>query len=187
MKKVLPFTRKKQTLKRKLFGYMFLLVALLLVLFFIGMLLIDGYSGAKHQLADTLSFQSEVFARQIQSHCNNLAVMGIQLSERTGGSIDDYLAEHDLRFDELTGSQLHIEGIQDALIETLLSKLLETECSGAFLVLDTQVNPEVENAERSRSGLYLQRNSLDTTDTNILLYRGLSSVGKAHEAMPHRK
>ncbi len=33
----------------------------------------------------------------------------------------------------------------------------------------------------------MQRNSLDTTDTNILLYRGLSSVGKAHEAMPHRK
>ena len=187
MKKAFPFTKKKQTLKRKLFGYMFLLVALLLVLFFIGMLLIDGYSGTKHQLADTLSFQSEVFARQVQSHYSNLAVMGIQLSERAGSSIDSYLEDHGLRFDALAGSQLHIEGVQETLIETLLAKLLETECSGAFILLDTQVNPDVENAARSRSGLYLQRNSLDTTDTNILLYRGLSSVGKAHEAMPHRK
>ncbi len=146
MKKMLSFQRKKQTLKRKLFRYMFLLVALLLILFFVGMLLIDGYSGAKRQLADTLSFQSEVFARQIQSHYSNLAVMGIQLSERASSSIDCYLDEHGLSFDELTGSQLHIEGIQDALIEKLLAKLFETECSGAFIMLDTQVNPHVENA-----------------------------------------
>ena len=88
MRTVLPFIRKKQTLKRKLFVYMFLLVALLLVLFFIGMLLIDGYSGVKQELADTLRFQNEVFARQLTSHYSNLAVMGIQLSERTTESIE---------------------------------------------------------------------------------------------------
>ena len=187
MRTVLPFIRKKQTLKRKLFVYMFLLVALLLVLFFIGMLLIDGYSGVKQELADTLRFQNEVFARQLTSHYSNLAVMGIQLSERTTESIERYLDENELRFDELNASQTHIEGLQEALIEKLHQKLLETDCSGAFVLLDVQVNPNVENAAHSRSGLYLQRNSLDSTDTRILLYRGLSEVGKRHEAMPHRK
>lgn len=183
----LPGERRKATLKRKLFAYMFLLVLLLLTLFFIGILLINGFSGVKQELADTLHFQSEVFARQLSSHYSNLAVMGIQLSERTAESIDRYLDESDLCFDDLRGSQLHIEGIQEALIDKLHQKLLETDCTGAFVLLDTQVNPNVENAATSRSGLYLQRNSLDSTDTRILLYRGLSDVGKRHDAMPHRK
>lgn len=187
MKNVLAFTRKRQTLKRKLFAYMFLLVLLLLALLFIGMLLIDGFSGVKQELADTLTFQSEVFARQLSSHYSNLAVMGIQLSERTTDSIEQYLEQNTLRFDELNGSQTHIEGIQEALIEKLHQKLLETDCTGAFILLDVQVNPNVENAATSRSGLYLQHNSLDSTDTRILLYRGLSDVGKRHDAMPHRK
>lgn len=187
MRRALPFMKKKQALNRKLFVYMFLLVALLLLLFFIGMLLIDGYSGVKEQLGDTLKFQSEVFERQITSYYSNLAVMGIQLSESTGQYLDAYLEENGIGFEGVKGSQSHIASIQEGLIDSLRQKLMETNCSGAFILLNTQVNSQVENAETSRSGLYLQRNSLDSTDTSILLYRGLAEVGKNHEAMPHRK
>ncbi len=166
---------------------MFLLAVLLLLLSFIGIFLIGGYSGTKQRIADTLKFQSEVFERQITSHYSNLAVMGIQLSELTARRIDGYLAENGLGFDELNGSQEHISGIQDTLIGSLHQKLLETACTGAFIILDAQINPGVQNAATSRSGLYLQRNSLDSTDTRILLYRGLSDIGKRHDAMPHRK
>lgn len=178
---------KKHTLRRKLFAYMLILVALLLLLFFIGTFLIGGYSGTKHQIADTLEFQSQVFARQVVSHYSNLAVMGIQLSESTTRELEGYLDESNLDFSALKGSPEHITGLQEALIEPLQRKLLETDCSGAFILLDTQINTNVENAATSRSGLYLQRNSLDSTDTGILLYRGLSDVGKLHNAMPHRK
>ncbi len=180
-------TKKKQTLRRKLFAYMFALVALLGLLLFIGLLLVNGYSGFPRQTANTLRFQAEVFARQVTTHYSNLAVMGIQLSERTGEYIDRYLQEQDLRFDMLRDDQTHIAGVQEALIDQLHQKLLETDCSGAFILLDTQVNSRVENAEFSRSGLYLQRSSLDSTDTRILLYRGLTEIGKRHDAMPHRK
>lgn len=178
---------KRHTLRRKLFAYMLILVALLLLLFFIGTFLIGGYSGTKHRIADTLEFQSQVFARQVVSHYSNLAVMGIQLSESTTCALEGYLEENHLDFGDLKGSREHITGLQNALMEPLQRKLLEADCSGAFLLLDTQINTRVENAATSRSGLYLQRNSLDSTDTRILLYRGLADVGKAHNAMPHRK
>lgn len=181
------FTQKKHTLQRKLFTYMFALVVLLLILFFVGTFLIGGYTGAKRQISETLEFQAQVFERQITTHFNNLAVMGIQLSERMTLELERYLEKNDLEFSALNGDQTHIAGLQDALIETLKQKLLETDCSGAFILLNTQINPNVENADTSRSGLYLQRNSLDSTDTGILLYRGLSDVGKNHDAMPHRK
>ncbi len=178
---------KRHTLRRKLFAYMFILVVLLLLLFFIGTFLIGGYSGTKHQIADTLEFQSQVFERQVVSHYSNLAVMGIQLSESTTCELEYYLEENNLDFSALKGSREHITGLQEVLIELLQRKLLETDCSGAFILLDTQINTTVENAATSRSGLYLQRNSLDSTDTGILLYRGLADVGKLHNAMPHRK
>lgn len=178
---------KKQTLRRKLFAYMFILVALLLLLFFIGTFLIGGYSGTKREIADTLDFQSQVFARQVVSHYSNLAVMGIQLSESTTSELERYLDENDLEFSELKGCPEHISGLQERLMEPLQRKLREADCSGAFLLLDTQINTAVENAATSRSGLYLQRNSLDSTDTRLLLYRGLADVGKHHNAMPHRK
>lgn len=187
MRRIQPFTQRKQTLRRKLFAYMFLLVVLLSLLFFIGMLLINGYSGMKQRIADTLSFQSEVFERQITSHYSNLAVMGIQLSERTSEAIDQYLSENHLEFYDLNGSQTQIASVQELLIDPLRQKLMETDCSGAFILLETQINSSIENAATSRSGLYLQRNSLDSTDTRILLYRGLADIGKKHDAMPHRK
>ena len=187
MMKTTDFLPKKHTLRRKLFAYMFTLVAFLLLLFFVGTFLVGGYSGTKHQIAETLEFQSQVFERQIASHYSNLAVMGIQLSECTSQELEQYLDAQGLGFSALKGSQTHIAEIQEALIEPLRQKLLETDCSGAFILLDTQVNPEADNAETSRSGLYLQRNSLDSTDTRILLYRGLADVGKLHDAMPHRK
>lgn len=185
MKKV--FTPRKQTLKRKLFAYMFLLVALLVLLLLLGMYFLGSYTGTKQRVAETLEYRSQTFEQQITSHYGNLAVMGIQLSEQTADCIGRYLAENELKFDALNNSQTHIAGVQEVLIEPLHRKLLEADCSGAFLVLDAQVNSAVANADTSRSGLYLQRNSLDSTDTRILLYRGLADVGKRHDAMPHRK
>lgn len=181
------FVQKRHTLQRKLFAYMFLLVTLLLLLFFVGTFLLGGYSGTKRQVADTLEFQAQVFERQVESHYNNLAVMGIQLSQCTTQELEEYLEKNGMAFSDLNDSQRHIAGVQEVLIELLHQKLLETDCSGAFILLDVQINSQVENAATSRSGLYLQRNSLDSTDTRILLYRGLSDVGKLHDAMPHRK
>lgn len=181
------FIQKRNTLRRKLFATMLALAAMLVLLFFVGTYLIGGYSGTKRQLSETLEFQSQVFERQVSTHYSNLAVMGIQLSETTTRELEEYLRQNELDFSALRGNQTHIAGLQDALIDSLRQKLLETDCSGAFILLNTQVNPNVENADTSRSGLYLQRNSLDSTDTGILLYRGLSDVGKNHGAMPHRK
>lgn len=185
--KLSSLTKKKQTLKRKLFGYMFILAVLLLVLLLVGMFLILGFTGTKQKIYKTLDFQAEVFDRQISSHYNGLAVLGVQLSESSTEIIEDYLNKNSITFDRLNGSEKHIAGLQEALIDFLRHKLMEADCTGAFIMLEAQVNSSIANAEYSRMGLYLQRNSLDATDTRVLLYRGLSEIGKSHRCMPHRK
>lgn len=178
---------KKQTLKRKLIAYMCTLVLLLFILLLVGQFLIGSFTGTKQRISETLAFQSELFERQVDTYFDELAVMSVQLSCNTTYVLDDYLEEKRIAFEDLNDSEAHIEQVQEELIDLLSHKLWEADCTGAFIMLDTQVNSKVENAETSRSGIYLQRNSLEALDTRVLLYRGLSKVGKEHNCMPHRK
>ena len=187
MKLLSAFSGKKQSMKRKLFGYMFLLAVLLLVLLFAGLLLLGRFTGVKQETYETLEFQAVVFERQIESHMDSLAVMGIQLSNDTAATVDGYLAENRIAFSDLNDSEKNISGVQNALFEQLRHKLLETDCSGAFIVLDATVNTALDQADTSRMGIYLQHSSLDSSDNGILLYRGISTLGKNHGVMPHRK
>lgn len=183
----LPSIAKKQTLKRKLFIYMCVLASILCALLLACSFLIGSFTGTKQRLCKTLTFQSEVFEKQIDTYYDNLAVMSIQLSQGTTTLLENFLEESSISFSDLNDSEAHISSLQDTLIEPLRRKLWEADCSGAFIMLDAHVNSNIYGAELSRTGIYLQRNSLEMTDTRVLLYRGLSDVGKEHECMPHRK
>lgn len=187
MIKIRPFTAQKQTLQRKLFQYMFLLAIILLLLLIAGVFLIIGFAETKERTYKALDFQSDVFERQLTSHYDGLAVLGIQLSEQSTKTVEKYLAKNHITFDDLNGSEKYIANLQENLIEPLRHKMLAADCTGAFIMLDAQVNQNTKNADYSRTGLYLQRNSFAPTDSRILIYRGLSDVGKNHGAMPHRK
>ena len=180
-------TNKKQSLNRKLFEYMCILAALLLIQLLISMYLIGSFTGTKQRVADTLSFQLEIFEQQIDTYYDNLAVMGVQLSSEATAILEKHLSENSLSFDELNDSEEQIFALQEKLIEALRHKLLEADCTGAFIMLEAKVNSSVLNAEFSRTGIYLQRNSLEISDNRVLLYRGLAQVGKDHDCMPHRK
>ncbi len=184
----LPITaNKKQSLNRKLFEYMCILAALLLIQLLVGMYLIGSFTGTKQRIADTLSFQLEIFEQQIDTYYDNLAVMSVQLSSEATDILERHLSENSLSFDELNDSEEQIFALQGNLIEALRHKLWEADCTGAFIMLEAKVNSSVANAEFSRTGIYLQRNSLEISDNRVLLYRGLAQVGKDHNCMPHRK
>lgn len=178
---------RKLTLRRKLFGYMCILALLLCALLIAGLFLIGNFTGTKKRLADTLRFQTELFERQIDTYYDGLAVMSVQLSDETTKILESYLTDNNITIGDLNGSEERIEDLQELLINTARHKLFEADCTGVFVMLDAHVNPNVENADTSRTGIYLQRNSLEASDNRVLLYRGLSKTGKDHNCMPHRK
>ena len=55
------------------------------------------------------------------------------------------------------------------------------------MLLDTTVNTDLDDAENSRTGIYLQVNGYEIDHRDYLLYRGIPSVAKDHGVMPHRK
>jgi len=170
---------KSGTLRRKLFGYMLVLAALLAFAIFAGLLLLGRFTSTRDMLRSALDMQMEVFEREVSTHCENLAAMGVQLSQTLGDTLDDQQTS----LSALSGDAGKIQRTQEALFDPLREAMLRTDCSGAFVVLDATVGG---GAADSRTGLYLQRGGLGA-NPDILIYRGIAAVGKAHGAMPHRK
>lgn len=187
MKFLTGFSGKRQSMKRKLLAYMFILATLVLTLLLSGLMLLGQFTGAKKRTFETLDFRSDVFNRQIEAHFENLAVIGIQLSADTAKAIENHLSENRMVFSDINNSEKNVAAVQEATFDILRQKLLEANCSGAFIVLEATVNTDAEDAAQSKTGIYLQRSSLDYSDNGILLYRGLPALGKVRNVMPHRK
>ena len=175
------------TMKRKLFGYMLLLAALLLLALMAGLFLFGRFDSAKKNTYESLDIQMEVFEKDISTHFDNLAAAGIRLSEDMTALLEDYINLRNISFDDLTDSEESIANIQEAMIEPLQQSLLREECSGIFVMLNATVNSALEGSVNSRTGLYLQVNGYGAFEQSVLLYRGLAAIGKNHGIMPHRK
>ena len=129
----------------------------------------------------------KVFEKDISTHFRELAAASLHLSDEMSAFMEHYLAERNISFPDLTDAADNIAEIQELVIGELQNALLRENCSGAFVMWDATVNRSAPHAERSRTGLYLQQSGYQSTDHSILLYRGLSGIGKNHGMMPHRK
>lgn len=175
----------KQTMHRKLFFYTFVMAILLLALLVTLLSLLGRFRTPKDELFEKSDMQAQVFEKEILTHRNILAMMGVHLSEDASAIIGEYISEHKMTFAELNGNGNALGEIQKLLFEPLRQYLFQTDCSGAFVILDATVNPASD--EITKSGIYLQVNGYERDRRDAVLYRGIASVGRGNGVMPHRK
>ena len=187
MRKLTALRYSEWSLKRKLFVYMLLLAALLLLILFIGLSTIGRMSSTADTVYDSLELQMEVFEKDILTHFDHLAASAVTLSTDIKSLIADSLLEGDISFSDLNDNSEAIADLQGTMIEPLRQKLLQTDCSGAFVMLNATVNSTLSETSVSKSGLYLQINGYERTASDVILYRGIADIAKSYEIMPHRK
>ena len=187
MRKLTALRYSEWSLKRKLFVYMLLLAALLLMILFIGLSTIGRTSSTADTVYDSLELQMEVFEKDILTHFDHLAASAVTLSADMTEILTDSLQTKNIAFPALNDNSEAITDLQGTMIEPLKQKLLQTDCSGAFVMLNATVNSTLSEASVSKSGLYLQVNGYERTASKVILYRGIADIAKSHEIMPHRK
>ncbi len=175
----------KQTLRRKLFLYTFAMAVLLLALLATLLILLGRFRTPKDELFEKSDMQAQVFEKEILTHRNTLAMMGVHLSEDASAMVGQYLSDHNMTFAELDGNGDALAQLQQMIFEPLRQYLFQTDCSGAFVILDVTVDPT--SVERTKSGIYLQVNGYERDRRDAVLYRGIASVGRENGVMPHRK
>ena len=69
-------------MQKKLFGYMFILAIVLLLIFVAFLFLFGRFSTTEDKISDILSLQIEFFDREMTSYYNDITLRGAQLSEK---------------------------------------------------------------------------------------------------------
>ncbi len=187
MRKLTALRYSEWSLKRKLFVYMFLLAALLLLILFIGLFSIGRTSSTADTVYDSLELQMEVFEKDILTHFEHLAASAVALSADMTEILTDDLRAKNIAFSDLSDKSEEIADLQKNMIEPLKQKLLQTDCSGAFVMLNATVNSTLPESSASKTGLYLHVSGYDRIASDILMYRGIADVAKAHGINLHRK
>ena len=185
--KIMDFRKKKMSMWRKLLLYMLTLVLVVVVFVFVGLFFVGQFSTTTEKYANNLTFQNEFYTRQIEKYFDDLSMMSEMLASDSSAIIDEYLTENEIHMSALNDSQLYTEGAQKALFPKLKEELLKADASGAFIILNATVNTGEADSDKSRTGLYFQRSTLDRTDETLLLFRGSAELGRKNGVMPHRK
>ncbi len=185
--KIIDFRKKKTSMWRKLLLYMLTLVLVVVVFVFVGLFFVGQFSTTTEKYANNLTFQNEFYTRQIEKYFDDLSMMSEMLASDSSAIIDEYLTENEIHMSALNDSQLYTEGAQKALFPKLKEELLKADASGAFIMLNATVNTGEADSDKSRTGLYFQRSTLDRTDETLLLFRGSAELGRKNGVMPHRK
>ncbi len=185
--KIIDFKNKKTSMHRKLLFYMLTLVLVIVVFIGVGLFFVGQFSTTKGKYSNNLTFQNEFYARQIEKYFDDITMMSEMLATDSSAILDNYLTENGIHLSALNDSQLYTEGAQKALYPKLKEELLKADASGAFIMLNATVNTGEPNSDKSKTGLYFQRSTLDRTDETLLLYRGIAELGRKNGIMPHRK
>lgn len=168
-------------MRRRLFLYMGALAALLLAVLLVALLLLGQLKSPRAETEKALTFQMGAFRSDMASLWRNVSVMGVHLSEDMTAIIEEQTSD----FSSLNGDVDAVGALQEAMLEPLCQYVRQTDCSGGFVLLSVSLNPDA--AADSFSGLYAQRSNAEHTTSDLLLYRGMTDIGRQHRVMPHRK
>ena len=157
-----------------------LLVVLLVLTFGAALFLFASLHNTKKDISRSLQIQFSVFQNDMERYFDQLAVMGVNLSEDMSAEVDKELALRQMSFAQLNDSPEVLNALEEEMIEPLCRRLRQTGCSGAFVLLDATVNTRMEGAEHSRAGLYVQKSGADSA------YAGISQLCRLSESQSYR-
>ena len=113
-----------------------LLVVLLVLTFGAALFLFASLHNTKKDISRSLQIQFSVFQNDMERYFDQLAVMGVNLSEDMSAEVDKELALRQMSFAQLNDSPEVLNALEEKMIEPLCRRLRQTGCSAAFVLLD---------------------------------------------------
>ena len=142
-------------MQRRLLVYLLLLMFTMLagvVLLSLCGVFKSDFGEAEKLFSNELNRLSENISKQY----GTASVQAARMSEQVSLTIIDFMQKNKLSPTDLKNRPELLEPLQKILINILLINLYSAEFSGAFITLDTTVNPNITGAENSKAGLYIR-------------------------------
>ncbi|MDR3359599.1 MAG: hypothetical protein LBO20_02890, partial [Bifidobacteriaceae bacterium] len=119
--------------------------------------------------------------QEVSADFEALTVGGIELARALGPQLDQELARLGAVSADLAGRPDALEPMLRAAVDPLLGALNLYPASGAFLILDATVSPELARSQDSRAGLFLRSaepNTVTRSNSSIHYWRGPMSLAR---------
>lgn len=143
-----------------------------------------GITESKKLVRDELDHTS----RDISTQYGQLSVEAVSFSKELSIKIEENLQDRGLSFSDLSEHPDQMEDLIKDLYEKTYYSLQKSNCSGAFFILNTTVNPKLQDSEFSKAGLYIKNmepNVISSTSPTFTILRGFSSIGRENSINLH--
>ncbi|MBR6402616.1 MAG: helix-turn-helix transcriptional regulator [Eubacterium sp.] len=185
IKKLIELIRnsKGQTMsmRRKLMLYM-----LLLLLTAVGILatafIATGVIGVDDdRIYEGMHMRLDQEESLINEEIDSIIVQGIDLAQNIGRETQTILTNNNVTIDKLNNNIDTLYDLQSSYYGYMNTAIQMSGASGVFVVLDATANTNIENSDRSRSGVYLRVSNIDLKEQvnkELNLYRGIAEIGR---------
>lgn len=168
------------SMRRRFAVYVFSVICLFLAVIIILLNLFGILNPTDRQIKNDLNARLSACSGRIERDCDELAACAISFSGQLETSIQDYLTENNISFDELKNDSEALDALQNRLYDSVYLNMQVAPASGAFYILDTTANSSSETA--LYNGIYLKYINLyseNTVNNDFSIYRGSFSTGKS--------
>ena len=174
------FNYEGLSMRRRFAFYVFSVICLFLAVIIILLNLFGIYNPTDRQIMNDLNSRLSACLDRIERDSDELAACAISFSGQLEKSIQDYLTENNISFDELKNNSEALDALQNRLYDSVYLNMQVAPASGAFYILDTTANSNSES--ELYSGIYLKYINLcseNTVNNDFSIYRGSFSTGKS--------
>ena len=188
LKDIKTFGKTGQSLQLRLFGFLLLFLLTIMLGLLVILVMTGVFSAEKSQSREVVQNELSHLASSINEEYGALSLQSVVMAETLSKSLEEALAEEGLTPAEL---RTHPDMAEPLLEKTFLqvkSSLERAKSSGAYLVLDTTVNPEPAAAQNSRAGLYIKNmepNILSEASPYIMMFRGPAAIARKQSMNLH--
>jgi len=174
------------SMRRRFVIYIISAIALVLSLILLLLNLFGVMNPTNSQILDVLDTQLLSYADDIEHDYNKVAAHALSFSDQIETTVESFLAENNLAFEDLKNNADALSALQIKLYNTVYLNMQLAPSSGAFYILDTTVNDQSD--PQLFNGIYLKYINLyseNTVNNDIALYRGSFSTAKENNLTFH--
>lgn len=178
------------SMQRKLVLYWLCMVLAMFAGFMLVLSFAGVFSHSENKFEETLKLQQQNNVSAVSGQLDILKSGCVKLSEKTSHEVESVLTKHNISFNELNNSPALLEEIQEKLYNVLNTTMQIGHCSGAFVVIDATTNTEAENAETSRSSVYLRSANISSAKQavqDITFFRGIPNIARKENILLHNR
>lgn len=183
---VTQFKTESISMRRRFYFFIISAIAIILSLILLLFNLFGIMNPTNQQIIEILDTQLLSYTDNIKDDYNKIAAHAISFSEQLETSIQHYLTENNLAFENLKNNPDALTDLQNHLYDVVYLNMQLTPSSGAFYILDTTVNSH--SVPPYYNGIYLKYINIyseNTVNNEISLYRGSYTTGKEHNLVFH--